>query len=98
VDVVVARGFVRNYYAGKPGEKCLCCPGSTEGHSPYQGILHNTGTDERVHWTGMAADVLRGLEGEVVEIIVRRTGHRCEKADDPWVLLKGDRYGPRSQR
>lgn len=93
VDYVVARGFVRNY-RGHPVEnrhsKC---------HFPYAGLLHGEESDQEINLSQKIHDFLSEdvPEGEIVEIIVRRTNTQSPLADDPWVRLEPHTYGPNSK-
>jgi hypothetical protein len=91
-ETTVARGFLRNYYSGRPDDPCACC-GSVYGHASYSGVLHDEATDEHINCNEAINAHLRALpEGTVVAIVVRRVGW-TERA--PFVLLKPHVYGVR---
>lgn len=92
LETVVVRGFTRNY-RGQPVKDR-----HQKAHCPYSGHVHDERTDEDVDWRKKLWEFLSDEvpEGEVVEIVVRRTGVQSPKADDPWVLVKPHVYGPNS--
>ena len=81
-EVCVAKGFKRDWWAGSVA---------------YSGVLHDEKTDNKIDFKDAVWRHLRTLpDGDVVEIIVRRTGERCPLGDDKWVLLRPHKYGPKS--
>lgn len=91
-EVVVARGFKRNWRSEPVKDR------HEQVHSPYQGLLHEEGTDKEVAYTNALRNALSCIpEGEVVEVVIRRTRIQDPLADDPWVLQRPHKYGPNSQ-
>lgn len=94
-DISVVRGFVR-HYRDAPDPDAWCS---------YNGLIHDPDTDENLRPHDALRQVLTAWppagvqvpEGEIIEIVVRRTGQRAALADDPWVLLKPHTYGPLSR-
>ena len=81
-EVCVAKGFKRDWWSGSV---------------TYSGVLHDEKTDNKIDFKDAVWRHLRTLpDGDVVEIIVRRTGERCPLGDDKWVLLRPHKYGPKS--
>lgn len=90
-EIVAARGFKRDYRSRPVADR------HERVHCPYVNNLHDEVSDEDVAWRERLYHALSLVpEGEVVEIVIRRTGKVCAKADDPWVLQQAHTYGPNS--
>jgi len=64
----------------------------------YVNKLHDVHTDAVIELNELIYAALDDLpEGEIVEITIRPTGEQAPQAQDPWVLLAPNQYGPNSQ-
>ena len=91
-EEIVVRGFVRSYRTRPVLDRY------EQVHYPYEGRLHDPETDVVLGSGDLLWRALRRVpEGEIVEVLLRRTGEQSPLADDPWVLQKSHVYGPNSE-
>ena len=92
-DEIVVRGFIRNYRRQPVKDRH-----DESVSSSYCGVIHDTDSDELIDRDEALRLALYQIpEGEIVEIILRRTGEQSPFADDPWVLQKAHTYGLNSE-